>query len=220
MRDVIFELHQRLTQAATQAAQTATALAKKVGIYDFCMDDKKAKNYPFAMNGVYHDSTHQMAVASDAQILLATKDDYRPECACKIIDRNGNEMDGHFVKWETIIPIAGDIDKVLEVDVSKMEVLLSLLKEKKKEWQCKKDKIHAIIYLGGKMAADVERLYRLVGYTTKWFYSERRGTMWYQNNKMIAVVSNRLVSPLDLPVGTMMVRTDDDSQYEILKSTL
>lgn len=78
-----------------------TAPKGKADLFDIC---KRTDKFRPAMTGVFHDAEHEMAVATDAQILVATKADYNPEFAGKIVDKYGNEIPARFPNWMSIIP--------------------------------------------------------------------------------------------------------------------
>lgn len=77
---------------------------------------KFAANDPYrpAMNGVFHDEEAQAAVASNAQILVASTGHYDPEKAGQIIDKDGHPIvlknkEGvtytpKFPRWRSVIP--------------------------------------------------------------------------------------------------------------------
>lgn len=62
---------------------------KHIDLYKFV--DKDINCRP-AICGVFHDEAAQLAVASDARILVTSKSNYAPEHAGKIIDKEGNEI--------------------------------------------------------------------------------------------------------------------------------
>lgn len=73
----------------------------KADLFDIC---KRTEKWRLAMTGVFHDAEHEMAVATDKYILVATKADYKPEFAGKIVDKCGNEIPAKFPNWMSIIP--------------------------------------------------------------------------------------------------------------------
>lgn len=82
-----------------------TAPKGKADLFDIC---KRTENQYLPLTGVFHDAEHEMAVSTDAHILVATKADYNPEFAGKIVDKYGNEIKdkygNKFPNWMSIIP--------------------------------------------------------------------------------------------------------------------
>lgn len=62
---------------------------KQIDLYKFAVKNDPCRP---ALTGVFHDEAAQLAVASDAQILVTSKSHYAPEHAGKIIDKEGNEI--------------------------------------------------------------------------------------------------------------------------------
>lgn len=73
----------------------------KADLFAIC---KRTDKFRPAMTGVFHDAEHEMAVSTDTHILVATKADYKPEFAGKIVDKYGNEIQAKFPDWMRIIP--------------------------------------------------------------------------------------------------------------------
>ena len=78
-----------------------TAPKGKADLFDICKRTEKCR---LAMTGVFHDAEHEMAVSTDTYILVATKADYNPKFAGKIVDKYGNEIQAKFPNWMSIIP--------------------------------------------------------------------------------------------------------------------
>lgn len=69
-----------------------------------CVYNEKDKAIRPNLTGIFHDAEHEMAVATDAHMLVATKADYNPEFAGKIVDKYGNEIKGQYPKWMSVVP--------------------------------------------------------------------------------------------------------------------
>lgn len=79
-------------------AETCGKTKSKFNLYDFCAKDPLRP----VMEGIYHKDGFK--VASNAKILVMLKDEYDNELESKIIDRNGNEVEGRYPNYLAIIP--------------------------------------------------------------------------------------------------------------------
>lgn len=93
-------------------------------IYDWISKDAVRPNYC----GVYHDEEVQMAVATDTRVLVASKNDYRQECAGKIIKRDGDEQRGRFPDWNRVFPQSLEEYHHVTVDRERIKELLKQAK--------------------------------------------------------------------------------------------
>lgn len=92
-----------------------TAPKGKADLFAIC---KRTDDRYNALKGVYHDPEHEMAVATDSHILVATKADYNPDFAGKVVDKYGNEITtGRFPNWMRVIP-SPDEDRPYDVDIT------------------------------------------------------------------------------------------------------
>lgn len=71
------------------------------------------KNYTDPrLTGVYHDGDVQTAVATNAQVLLASKKDYNPALAFQVVSKGGEPIDCNgkpFPKWEKLVPSTDEL---------------------------------------------------------------------------------------------------------------
>ena len=83
----------------------------------FKMTDYTApkKEYEDRLSGVYHDDKGY-AVATDARILVASKDDFDPKLKGKVIGKDGAAMGNEFPNWQKTIPTAKET-KSSRIDV-------------------------------------------------------------------------------------------------------
>lgn len=83
----------------------------------FKMTDYTApkKEYEDRLSGVYHDDKGY-AVATDARILVASKDDFDPKLKGKVIGKDGAAMGNEFPNWQKTIPAAKET-KSSRIDV-------------------------------------------------------------------------------------------------------
>ena len=83
----------------------------------FKMTDYTApkKVYEDRLSGVYHDDKGY-AVATDARILVASKDDFDPKLKGKVIGKDGAAMGNEFPNWQKTIPTAKET-KSSRIDV-------------------------------------------------------------------------------------------------------
>lgn len=91
-----------------------TAPKGKADLFAIC---KRTEKNRLPLTGVFHDAEHEMAVSTDAHILVATKADYNPEFAGKIVDKYGNEIKGKFPNWIRVIPTP-DKDRPYSTDIA------------------------------------------------------------------------------------------------------
>ena len=89
----------------TQGEIKPTAKKRKGNIWIFT---GKEKERPVLM-GVYHDPDGH-AVASSSYVLLADKEAYSAENSGKVVDKNGNEVQGNFPRWQNVVPKEGLVD--------------------------------------------------------------------------------------------------------------
>ena len=75
------------------------------------------KDSPYAerIGGVYHDKSG-FAVATDARILAASKDDFDPKLKGKVIGKDGAAIGDKFPNWQKVIPAAKET-KSSRIDV-------------------------------------------------------------------------------------------------------
>ena len=79
-------------------------MKKQINLYKYVAKENAFNGY---LIGVYHDSETQMAVASDAHVLVASAGAYNPDKAGQTIGRGGEvitEPDKHYPKWAQCIP--------------------------------------------------------------------------------------------------------------------
>lgn len=79
-------------------AETCGKTMSKFNLYDFCAKDPLRP----VMEGIYHKDGFK--VASNAKILVMLKDEYDNELESKIIDRNGQEVQGRYPNYLAVIP--------------------------------------------------------------------------------------------------------------------
>lgn len=91
-----------------------TAPKGKADLFAIC---KRTENQYLPLTGVFHDAEHEMAVSTDAHILVATKADYNPEFAGKIVDKYGKEIPAKFPNWMRVIPTP-DKDRLYGTDIA------------------------------------------------------------------------------------------------------
>lgn len=105
-----------------------TAPKGKADLFAIC---KRTENQYLPLTGVFHDAEHEMAVSTDAHILVATKADYNPELAGKIVDKYGNEIPAKFPNWMRVIPTP-DKDRPYDTEITlDADVYRRALKEDK-----------------------------------------------------------------------------------------
>ena len=75
------------------------------------------KDSPYAerLGGVFHDNSG-FAVATDARILAASKDDFDPKLKGKVIGKDGTVSESKFPDWQKVIPLAKET-KSSNIDV-------------------------------------------------------------------------------------------------------
>lgn len=110
--------------------------------FTLCKETTKDGSYMRpGMAGVYHDSDNQVAVSSDTHILIASKNDYKPEHAGHTLTKKGEilgteEFPVKFPKWKSIIPDVNNgnyvkLNKaVLEEKIRQAQAAKKLTKEK------------------------------------------------------------------------------------------
>lgn len=79
-------------------AETCGKTKSKFNLYDFCAKDPLRP----VMEGIYHDKGFK--VASDSKLLMMLKEEYDESLEGKIIDRNGNEVEGRYPRYEKVMP--------------------------------------------------------------------------------------------------------------------
>lgn len=73
----------------------------KVKMYDWVSKD----DFCPALKGIYHDENSKVAVATDRNVLIVSKNDYNEECAGKIIDKKGDEVKtGKYPNYKAVFP--------------------------------------------------------------------------------------------------------------------
>lgn len=83
------------------------------------------KDSPYAerLGGVYHDNSG-FAVATDARILVASKDDFDPKLKGKVIGKDGTVSESKFPDWQKAIPPAKET-KSSNIDVEDLRKFVS-----------------------------------------------------------------------------------------------
>lgn len=105
-----------------------TAPKGKADLFAIC---KRTENQYLPLTGVFHDAEHEMAVSTDVHILVATKADYNPEFAGKIVDKYGKEIPAKFINWMRVIPTP-DKDRPYDTEITlDADVYRRALKEDK-----------------------------------------------------------------------------------------
>ena len=88
-------------------------------------DYTASKDSPYAerLGGVYHDKSG-FAVATDARILAASKDDFDPKLNGKVIGKDGTVSESKFPDWQKAIPPAKET-KSSNIDVEDLRKFVS-----------------------------------------------------------------------------------------------
>ena len=88
-------------------------------------DYTASKDSPYAerLGGVYHDNSG-FAVATDARILAASKDDFDPKLKGKVIGKGGTVSESKFPDWQKAIPPAKET-KSSNIDVEDLRKFVS-----------------------------------------------------------------------------------------------
>lgn len=84
----------------------------KTNLYNYCEGKKSARE---ACSGIYHDEATGYAVATDLQILVASKSDYNPEYAGRLVRKDGAVLENiKFPKWQSVVPSKNLVDFSME----------------------------------------------------------------------------------------------------------
>ena len=130
-----FAQAKRLT---TRAKEKAKNIALK--LLDYSAKDKHIPT----LTGVYHDPDGY-AVSTDAHILVALKEKVDKETSGKIIDKNGDVIEGAFPKWQKLLRTDGDN---VSVNFEALrDFCAGALKECKDAGLSKKDIENKIVYV-------------------------------------------------------------------------
>lgn len=131
-------------------------MKKQINLYKYVAKVNAFNGY---LIGVYHDGEAQMAVASDAHVLVASAGAYDPDKAGQTIGRDGEvitEADKHYPKWKQCIPTHNintfPMDQLREA-VRRADNFRSNLPKETKEGvriNRKHDRIILIVKAGGK----------------------------------------------------------------------
>ena len=130
-----FAQAKRLTTGAKEKAKN---IALK--LLDYSAKDKQRPS----LTGVYHDPDGY-AVSTDAHILVALKEKVDKETSGKIIDKNGDVIEGFFPKWQKLLRTYGDN---VSVNFEALrDFCAGALKECKDAGLSKKDIENKIVYV-------------------------------------------------------------------------
>lgn len=153
--------------------------------------------------GVYHDPNYKMAVASDGRILVATKTDYDPKFAGKIVDKYGDEIESKFPNWTMVIPSS----------LSKYKTEISLdpamyrraIKEGKAWRKSQRERGKTFVKIHHKFYADAEIMLLASAYTEKLIGADNRHIMYYRDDDFEKIV---LAMPVAAPADI-----EDDTKH-------
>ena len=98
-----FKDHIRQIIVEVIRAESAKVKGEKFSLYNYV---EKNKNYRPVMECVYHDSGYK--VACDGGVLVALKEDYDISLEGRMFKQNGEEVQGRYPNWCSVIPKRDD----------------------------------------------------------------------------------------------------------------
>lgn len=108
-----------IIKSVIAANMKAIAKLNKLSVFDVVLNDKKSP-----MRGVYYDEATKCAIACNGKVLYINPEEYKDSRKGKIYDFNGNEVDGQFFNYNTILS-----GNPMKVKVESKERLINATKE-------------------------------------------------------------------------------------------
>lgn len=108
-----------IIKSVIAANMKAIAKLNKLSVFDVVLNDKKSP-----MRGVYYDEATKCAIACNGKVLYINPEEYKGSRKGKIYDFNGNEVDGQFFNYNTILS-----GNPMKVEVESEEWLINATKE-------------------------------------------------------------------------------------------
>lgn len=172
-----------------------------------CVYNEKDKAIRPNLTGIFHDAEHEMAVACDTRMLVATKADYNPEFAGKIVDKYGNEIKGQYPKWMSVIPNYEEGKrKTVTIDEGLCKKAIKHAKAFRKAEGYKGKMGNAVLRCENDTWLNAEYLLKAKGFCSELWVDDPSRAAYYKDDEKIVLI---------MPV---YMGTDNDKEREAIKT--